>query len=142
MHIESTIVVSQPRDVAWSFLVNPYNAPKWDRSVAAVVVSPPTDVGIGTEVETIAPSGTRQRFRIVECEATRKLRFTLLASRLFRTADLTFQLESTPDGTRITHEIDFTLRFYALPLYIVILLTNRKALTTDLGFLSRALQEA
>jgi hypothetical protein len=82
----------------------------------------------------------RQRFRIVEFDIGRRLRFSLLQSRLFKTAHLEFRLESTPDGPRIAHEIEFTLRFYALPFYVVILLTNKKALTTDLGFLSRALQ--
>ncbi|HEY4367129.1 MAG TPA: SRPBCC family protein [Steroidobacteraceae bacterium] len=140
MRIQSTLTVAQTRGDVWKFLADPQNAPKWDRSVASVVVHSPSEVGVGTEVETTAPSGMRQRFRIVEFSPARRLRFILLKSSIFKTAELVFLLESIPGGTRITHEINFTFRFYAMPLYVVIMLTNRKALSTDLGFLGRALQ--
>ena len=69
------------------------------------------------------------------------LTFRLLRSPLFKSADLTFNLEAADAGTRISHEIHVGLR----PLFVVVLpilrLIGRRALSTDMDFLRRSLEE-
>jgi hypothetical protein len=81
-----------------AFLGDPLTAPSWDRSVAQVVPRSTAPVGVGYEAMTVAPSGKRQRFRITRYDTEPELAFVLLESRLFRRAELSFQLDRVPDG--------------------------------------------
>jgi polyketide cyclase/dehydrase/lipid transport protein len=117
------------------------NAPKWDRSIARATLTSDGTIGIGSIVETTSPGGKRQSFRISAFEPPRRLTFRLLQSPLFRSADLTFRLEATDGGTKITHEIHLRLRFWLVILWPVLTLTSRRALSTDFEYLRRSLEE-
>lgn len=139
MKIVSSIVVRRSLPAVWDFLCDPRNAPKWDRSVARAQLLSEA-MAVGARVETTSPAGKRQTFRVDELSSPR-LSFSLERSPLFRTAQLTFNLEPAAEGTRIEHVIEMRFRLYALPLMVVVALTQRKALGTDLEYLRRSLDE-
>jgi hypothetical protein len=141
MTITSTIIVTRNRDDVWSFLADLQNAPRWDRSIARATLISNGPVGIGSIVETTSPGGKRQLFCITAFERPRLLAFRLLRSPLFTSADLTFSLEASDAGTRITHEIHLRVRPWLFLLLPVLSLIGRRALSTDLDFLRRALEE-
>lgn len=97
-------------------------------------------MAVGARVETTSPAGKRQTFRVDEL-ASPRLRFSLERSPMFRSAQLIFNLEAVDGGTRVEHVIEMQFRLYALPLMVVVKLTQRKALGTDLEYLRRALDE-
>lgn len=141
MHMTSSVLVRSNLESVWSFLADESNAPRWDRSVARadLVSSPP--LGVGSIVQTTSPSGMMQRFRVDEIFAPRILRFSLLYSPWFRTAQLTFTLAPVEDGVCITHEIAVTFRFPWTILVPVLALFKKRALGADLDSLRRALDE-
>jgi hypothetical protein len=141
MTITSTILVTRHRDDVWSFLADLQNAPRWDRSIARATLVSNGPVGIGSVVETTSPGGKRQSFRVTAFERPRLLAFRLLRSPLFRSADLTFDLEAADAGTRITHEIRVRVRPWLFVLAPVLHLIGRRALSTDLDFLRRSLED-
>ena len=141
MHMTSSVLVKSPLERAWTFLADERNAPRWDRSVArADLVSPPP-LRVGSVVQTTAPSGTKQEFRVDEIAAPNVLRFSLVRSPWFRTAQLTFTLARAGDGARITHDIAIAFRFPWALLVPVLSLVNRRALGADLDSLRRAIDE-
>lgn len=140
MKIHSTVIVKRALAPTWAFVSDPRTAPKWDRSIASVELVTAEPVGVGTIVTTTAPSGSRQSFQITDFKPDTVLSFKLLASNIFRTASLRFLLHPVAEGTRITHEIDFTLSVRALLLYPILMLTYEKALATDLELLKRAIE--
>ena len=141
MTITSTIVVTRPGDDVWSFLVDLRNAPKWDRSIARATLASNGPLETGAIVETTSPGGKRPSFRIVAFERPRRLVFRLMRSPLFRSADLAFSLDDANAGTRITHEIHVRLRLWVFILLPVLKLIGRRALSTDLDYLRRSLDE-
>ena len=141
MKLTSTIVVARNLDDVWLFLADLGNAPKWDRSIARATLTSSGMFGTGSIVETTSPGGKRQSFRVVAFEPPRLLSFRLLRSPLFRSADLTFRLEATDGGTKITHEIQLRLWFWLLILWPVLALISRRALSTDFDYLRRSLEE-
>jgi hypothetical protein len=141
MHMTSSVLVKSDVETAWTFLADERNAPRWDRSVArADLVSPPP-LRVGSVVQTTAPSGMQQEFRVDEIAAPRVLRFSLVRSRWFRTAQLTFTLAPVEHGARITHEIAVTFRFPWSILFPVLAFFNKGALAADLDSLRRAIDE-
>lgn len=141
MTFTSSIIVSRNRDDVWSFLADLRNAPKWDRSIARATLASNGPVGIGAIVETTSPGGKRQSFCVTAFEPPHMLSFRLLRSPLFKSADLTFSLEAADAGTRITHEIHVRMRPLLAALQPVLRLFSRRALSTDLEFLRRSLEE-
>ena len=141
MHMTSSVIVKSGLESAWAFLADERNAPRWDRSVArADLVSPPP-LRVGSIVRTTAPSGMQQEFRVDEIAAPHVLRFSLVRSRWFRTAQLTFTLAPVGDGVRITHEIAVAFRFPWTILAPILALLNKGALAADLDSLRRAIDE-
>jgi hypothetical protein len=140
MQLVTSVVVKRPLHETWAFLSALENAPKWDRSVArAALISPSMEVG--ALVETTAPSGMTQRFRVDELTPPHRLRFSLLEQRYFRAAELAFELASDGAGTRIVHRITLAVRLRWLVLVPVLRLVQRRALGADLESLRRALDE-
>ncbi|HEY1304244.1 MAG TPA: SRPBCC family protein [Vicinamibacterales bacterium] len=137
----SYVVVKSDIESAWAFLSDERNAPRWDRSVARadLVSSPP--LRVGSIVRTTAPSGMTQEFRVDEIAAPSFLRFSLVRSRLFRSAQLSFTLAPVEQGVRITHEVEVRLRFQWAILFPVLVLVNKSALAADLDSLRRAIDE-
>jgi Polyketide cyclase / dehydrase and lipid transport len=141
MQMTSSVLVKSNIESAWTFLADESNAARWDRSVArADLVSPPP-LRVGSIVQTTAPSGTKQEFRVDEISAPHVLRFSLVRSAWFRTAQLTFSLAPVEHGVRITHEITVTFRFPWTILFPVLALLNKRALAADLDSLRRAIDE-
>ena|SRR6476659_1272144 len=141
MHMTSSVVVKSDLERAWAFLSNERNAPRWDRSVARADLLSPPPLGVGSIVRTTAPSGMTQEFRVDEISAPHVLRFSLVRSPWFRTAQLSFTLAPAEHGVCITHEIAITLRFRWAILIPVLALFNKRALATDLDSLRRAIDE-
>ncbi|MEV4283575.1 SRPBCC family protein [Actinoplanes xinjiangensis] len=140
MQLRASTVVEHSVEQVWEFLGDPVaTTPLWDRSVAAVVPRTAVPVGVGWEATTVSPSGKRQDFRVTAYDPERRLSFALLASAMFKRADLTFQLTRAPSGTRIDHVLDLELRYPFLGL--ILRLTGRRALGIDLGLLKKALAE-
>lgn len=140
MQLRASTVVEQGVEQVWEFLGDPVvTTPLWDRSVAAVVPLSAVPVGVGWEATTVSPSGKRQNFRVTAFDPGRRLSFALLASTMFKRADLTFQLTRTPSGTRIEHVLDLELRNHFLG--PILRLTSKRALGTDLGLLKKALAD-
>jgi hypothetical protein len=141
MQMTSSVLVKSNLERVWAFLADEKNAPRWDRSVArADLVSPPP-LRVGSIVQTTAPSGMKQEFRVDEISAPHVLRFSLVRSLWFRTAQLTFTLAPVDDAVRITHDIAVAFRFPWALLVPVLALFNKRALATDLDSLRRALDE-
>ena len=141
MHMTSSIFVKSSLESAWAFLADESNAPRWDRSVArADLVSAPP-LRVGSIVQTTAPSGMQQEFQVDEISAPRVLRFSLLRSPWFRTAQLTFTLAPVENAVRITHDIAVAFRFPWSILVPVLALFNKRALANDLDSLRRAIDE-
>ena len=141
MHLTSSVIVKSDLEAAWAFLSNERNAPRWDRSVArAEIVSEPP-LRVGSIVQTTAPSGMTQQFRVDELSPPSVLRFSLLHSQWFRTAQLSFILTPVEEGVRISHEIVLTLRRRWAILVPVLALVQKRALGADLDSLRRAIDE-
>lgn len=138
MHLQSKIWVDQNIEQVTNFFYDPSTLPKWDRSVAAMIPTSQTPDRAGATFETIAPSGMKMNYEIIEFDSERSVKILLTNSRMFRRAVWHFQFDPDKDGTRISCHIYFTLRVQYLFLYPV-LYFNRKALTRDLNFLKTAL---
>jgi len=139
MKLTSTIIVNQSVDQVWKFLSDPTTSHKWDKSVDHVILPESGFTGLGCEVETVAPSGMKQPFIVTEFQPPRFFKFRLLKSTQFKDAELSFHIEKVAGGTKITHEINFKLHFRAAFLYPILLLTSKRALGKDLGYLKNAL---
>src|SRR5947207_8196946 len=141
MHMKSSVLVKSDVETAWTFLADERNAARWDRSVArADLVSPPP-LRVGSIVQTTAPSGMKQEFRVDEISAPHVLRFSLLRSPWFRMAQLTFTLAPVEDAVCITHDIAVAFRFPWTILIPILALLNKRALALDLDSLRRAVDE-
>ena len=141
MRMTSSIVVKSSLESAWAFLADESNAARWDRSVArADLVSPPP-LRIGSIVRTTSPAGTKQEFRVDELSPPHVLKFSLVRSPWFHTAQLTFTLAPFDGRVRVTHEIAVTFRFPWKILIPVLALLNKRALAEDLDSLRRAIDE-
>ena len=141
MHMTSSVRVKSNLESAWTFLADESNAARWDQSVArADLVSPPP-LRVGSIVQTTAPSGRKQDFRVDEISPPHVLKFSLVRSPWFRTAQLTFTLTPVEDAVCITHEIAVAFRFPWTILIPVLALLNKRALAADLDSLRRAIDE-
>jgi Polyketide cyclase / dehydrase and lipid transport len=141
MRLTSSVLVKSDIETTWAFLADERNAPRWERSVArADLVSPPP-LRVGSIVRTTAPSGMVQEFRVDEMSPPHVLRFSLVRSAWFRTAQLSFTLTSVEHGVRIAHDIDIALRLRWAILIPVLTLLNKRALGADLDSLRRAIDE-
>ncbi|HEY1015581.1 MAG TPA: SRPBCC family protein [Herpetosiphonaceae bacterium] len=142
MHITATLVVPYPIEDVWAFVADPHTAPQWDRSVASVQVTPSDAVGVGTLVETTSPAGKRQTFQIETFAPPHQLTFALQRSPIFQRATLSFHLTATNSGTTIEHHLDLAFHWWARIIALVLRLTQRQALATDLALLRAALDRA
>ena len=141
MLLRSIIIVDQTVEQCWEFLADPLNSNKWDKSVDRVVLPESGFTGLGCIVDTIAPSGMRQSFIVNEFKPPHFFKFKLLKSSMFKEAELSFLIEKIPEGTKITHNLNFKLFFRSLLLYPILLLTNKKALGRDMEYLRNAIRK-
>jgi hypothetical protein len=132
MHFQSDIIVWRTlRDVT-AFFDDPFNLPKWDKSVARVEVTSTGATAVGFTFDTIAPSGMRMSYRIAAHERDRGTAIELTNSRMFTRAVWLLKYDAVPGGTKITCEVDFALRWRYSFLVVPLLLTQKTALRRDL----------
>ncbi len=140
MHLHSQIVVPQSIEVVTGFFYAPSSLAKWDRSVKDMIPGEVLPNGAGATFETIAPSGMKMRYQVVEFNSANSVKIKLLESKMFRDAIWHFEFEKVGDGTRIVCHIYYSLK----PLYwflAPVLFLNKGALLRDLRFLSDAINE-
>ncbi|MCA9839616.1 MAG: SRPBCC family protein [Trueperaceae bacterium] len=137
----SSVLVKSSHENTWAFLVDESNAPRWDRSVVRSELVSPPPLQLGSIVRTTAPSGMKQEFCVEELSEPHVLRFSLVRSRWFRQAQLSFTLLPVGDAVCITHDIKVTFRFPWSVLIPVLALFNKRALAADLDALRRAIDE-
>lgn len=141
MRLTTSITVPQSIDQAFDYLSNPYNSNKWDRSILSVNLPSGVFSGVGTVVNTVAPSGMKQSFVVTEFSPPTSFKFRLLKSPIFKLAELGFVFEVIEGKTKITHTIVLEFHFWALFLYPVLMFTNKKALGADMEYLRKGLDE-
>ena len=139
MHLQSEIVVPQNIEQVSKFFYEPSNLAKWDRSVAETIPTSAEGVAEST-FDTIAPSGMRMSYKVIELEYGKKAKILLTESKMFKEAIWQFLFDVAEGGTRITCQVDFKVRARYFFLGPVLYLT-RKALFRDLTFLKIALDE-
>jgi len=137
MRLTTSITVPQSIDQAFDYLANPYNSNKWDKSIQSVDLPGGRFDGVGTLVNTVAPSGMKQSFVVTEFSPPRTFKFRLLKSSMFKLAELSFMFEVIEGKTKITHVIELKLNFWAFFLYPVLMFTNKKALGADMEYLRK-----
>lgn len=141
MHLTSSITLRRPQAEVWRLLSDPTTSPRWDRSIGAIQILSPDPFGLGSTVQTTAPGGMVQRFRITEWSPPTGFAFELMASPWFKTARLAFTLSPEGSGTRVVHDIDVAFRFPWSVLYPVLALVSDRALGADLEQLRLWLDE-
>jgi hypothetical protein len=141
MRMTSSVVVKSDLESVWAYLSDQSNAPRWDRSVARADLLSPPPLRVGSIVRTTAPSGMTQEFRVDEISPPNVLRFSLLRSPWFRTAQLSFTLAPADHGVRISHELAIALRWQWAILMPILGLSKKRALGADLDSLRRAIDE-
>jgi hypothetical protein len=140
MHLQSKIQVDYTIDQVTKFFYEPSSLAKWDRSVAQIIPVSNSGTAIGSTFDTIAPSGMKMNYEIIEFDSERSIKIQLNNSKMFKRAIWHFQFDPINNGTAITCHVYFTLRLPYFFLYPV-LYFNKQALTRDLGFFKTALKE-
>ena len=140
MHLESSMGVRQTVERVWAFFVDPANLPKWDRSVATVIVPSPNNVGVGSTFDTLAPSGMRMSYRVTEFVPKQRISIRLVNSNMFKEALWTFKFEPIAGAVRIICRVDLIPRLRYSFLIPVLLLTYKAAFRRDLTYLKQALE--
>lgn len=139
MHLKSSIVVKESLEDVIAFFYHPGSLAQWDRSVAEMIPHSPADTGSNASFDTIAPSGMKMTYEIIEMDPSgRSVKILLTKSSMFKKAVWHFEFTPTPSGTEVICHINFTLKFLYWFLYPV-LFFNKKALLRDLNFFKIAL---
>jgi len=140
MHLQSKILVEQNIKQVTDFFYEPSNLAKWDRSVAETIPTSTAENLIGSTFDTIAPSGMRMNYEVIEMSSERSVKIKLNNSKMFKTAIWHFEFEPVEERTLITCHVDFTTRLKYILLYPVLYFT-KSALLRDLNFLKDALDK-
>jgi Polyketide cyclase / dehydrase and lipid transport len=139
MHLESSIVVKESSEDVIDFFYHPESLTQWDRSVAEMIPKPQANADNAATFDTIAPSGMKMTYEVIEMDpAGRSVKILLAKSKMFKKAIWHFEFDPAPNGTKVTCHIYFTLRFLYYFLYPV-LFFNKSALLRDLNFFQTAL---
>ena len=116
MHLQSKIWVDQDIEQVTKFFYDLTTLPKWDRSVAAVIPTSQTPGRVGATFETIAPSGMKMNYRVIEFDSDRSVKILLTNSRMFKRAVWQFRLILKKMGHRFhaifTSPSGFSIYFY------------------------------
>jgi hypothetical protein len=141
MHLQSKIWVDQNIERVTGFFYDPASLPKWDRSVSEMIPTSQTSDSVGSTFDTIAPSGLKMSYKIIEFESSkRSVKILLTHSKMFKRAIWHFHFDPEKNGTQISCHIYFTPRFQYFFLYPV-LYVNKNALLRDLNFLKVSLNK-
>ena len=140
MHLQSQLDVDYSIDQVTKFFYEPSSLAKWDRSVAQMIPASTSGPAVGSTFDTIAPSGMKMNYEIIEFDSGRSVKIQLNNSRMFKKAVWHFQFDPINTGTMITCHVYFKLRLPYFFLY-PFLYFNKHALSRDLGFFKKALEE-
>ena len=140
MHFQSDIVVERSRHAVTTFFEDPQSLVMWDKSVAKIEPTSSGTAAVGFSFDTIAPNGQRLSYRITEHEPGRQSTIELMPSKMFKRAIWVMRYHQLTSGTRVTCEVDFTLRPHYLFLLLPLVLTQRKALARDMASLKSAIE--
>jgi hypothetical protein len=140
MHLQSKILVDYNMDQVTSFFYEPTSLAKWDRSVAQMIPTSSPGMPVGSTFDTIAPSGMRMNYEIVEFDTERSVKIKLNNSKMFKTAIWHFQFTPVGERTEISCGVFVAIRLAYIFLYPVLYFT-KSALLRDLQFLKEALNE-
>jgi Polyketide cyclase / dehydrase and lipid transport len=139
MHLKSSIFVKETLQDVIDFFYHPDSLAQWDRSVAEMISKPQMTADSAATFDTIAPSGMKMTYEVIEMDPTgRSVKILLTKSKMFKKAIWHFEFDPVPTGTNVTCHIYFTLRFLYCFLYPV-LFFNKSALLRDLNFFQTAL---
>ena len=142
MRLSDSVHVNRDVETVRRFFMDPQNLPKWDRSVAEVVLTSRGPIGVGSTFDTIGPAppgkqGLRTSYRAVRLDEWR-MDAVVTKSNFFRTAVWETELEPTERGTIVHCAVEFALK----PQYVFLaplLLINKRAIGRDLSHLKEAI---
>jgi len=140
MHLQSKLKVNYTIDQVTNFFYEPSSVAKWDRSVAQMIPTSTPGTAVGSTYDTIAPSGMRMNYEVIEFDSERSVKIQLHNSKMFKKAVWHFQFDPINTGTVVICHVYFTLRLPYFFLYPV-LYFNKQALLRDLKFFKTALEK-
>jgi len=140
MHLQSKLKVDYTIEQVTKFFYEPSSLTKWDRSVAQLIPVSSSGVAVGSTFDTIAPSGMKMNYEVIEFDSERSVKIRLNNSKMFKKAVWHFQFDPIDTGTVVICHVYFTLRLPYFFLYPV-LYFNKQALLRDLGYFKTALEE-
>ena len=140
MHLQSKLKVDYTIEQVTKFFYEPSSLTKWDRSVAQLIPVSSSGVAVGSTFDTIAPSGMKMNYEVIEFDSERSVKIRLNNSKMFKKAVWHFQFDPIDTGTVVICHVYFTLRLPYFFLYTV-LYFNKQALLRDLGYFKTALEE-
>ncbi|HEV8083147.1 MAG TPA: SRPBCC family protein [Chitinophagaceae bacterium] len=140
MRLQSKILVEQNIEQVTKFLYEPSSLAKWDRSVSEMIPVSSSGQPVGSTFDTIAPSGMKMNYEVIEFDSERSVKIKLNNSKMFKTAIWHFQFDPIDKRTEITCNVFIRVRFLYIFLYPV-LYFSKSALLRDLTFLKTALNE-
>jgi hypothetical protein len=140
MHLQSKILVEQNIEQVTKFFYEPSSLAKWDKSVAEMIPVSSSGQPVGSTFDTIAPSGLKMNYEIIEFDSGKNVKIKLNNSKMFKTAIWHFQFDPVGERSEITCNVLVTPRFRYIFLY-PLLFFNKSALLRDLKFLKIALDE-
>src|SRR5262245_13685559 len=140
MHLQSKILVDQNIEQVTNFFFEPSSLAKWDKSVAEMIPTSSGENAVRSTFDTIAPSGMRMNYEVIELNDDKSVKIQLNNSKMFKTAVWHFQFEPVENKTMVICHVYFTTRLKYVILYPVLFL-NRSALFRDLKFFKDALEK-
>ena len=141
MHLESSLIVKESLEDVIAFFYHPDSLAQWDRSVTEMVPASQATPDSGATFYTIAPSGMKMTYEVIEMDPVgRSVKILLTKSKMFKKAIWHFEFTPASNGTKVTCHIYFKLRLLYWFLYPV-LFFNKNALLRDLNFFQTALDK-
>ena len=140
MRLQSKLLVDYTAEQVTDFFYHPSSLAKWDKSVTEMIPISNAANATHAAFDTIAPSGKRMNYEVIELNADKSVKIKLLNSKMFKQAIWHFQFVPVGQTTEIICSVHIKLRLLYIFLYPV-LYFNRSALLRDLRFLRDALDE-
>jgi carbon monoxide dehydrogenase subunit G len=103
---ENTVTIRRPVEEVFTFLADFENVPKWNHAIVETKKVSPGPVGVGTTYRQTrsAPSRSEEAFEVTVFEPTRRLEVQGGLGPF--TARVSYLLEPTGSGTRLTNAVD------------------------------------
>lgn len=106
MHFANIVTIQRPPHEVFEYLANFENVPEWNYAIVKTQKTSDGPVGVGTTYRQARslPSPSEEAFEVTEFEPDRRLAIRGDLGPFEGT--LTYDLESVPDGTKITNSAD------------------------------------